>query len=249
MTQNGTPRRRSERRSWRRPGHQRARLAGLGVLLAVLVGCGSAPAPGAGPTTALEQIHAPRGIPPGFEETELGGEGLASIAPNRILLEPGVPLSGVTWTGAAPVAPYTLEVEFTKRYGNDFPCALTFPVAGSHLSLVLGGWGGTVCGLSSLDGLDASRNETRFVRSFPPGARTHVRLEVHRAEVRAALDGVEVVRIDLAGRSLGVREELLPCRPLGIAAFATAVEVHSVRWGPIGLPPVDAVGGERVSRD
>jgi acyl dehydratase len=173
-------------------------------------------------------------IPSGFQETEFGGEGLASIERNRILLEPGVPLAGVTWTGAPPVPPYALEVEFTKRFGNDFPCALTFPVAGAHLSLVLGGWGGTVCGLSSLDGLDASRNETRFLRSFPPGARTHVRVEVSEDAVRVALDGVELVRVEVAGRTLGLRAEVLASRPLGIAAFATAVEVHSIRWGPLG---------------
>jgi len=183
-------------------------------------------------------------IPSGFVETTFGGEGLATIEPNRILLEPGVPLAGVTWTGPLPEAPYTLELEFTKRYGNDFPCALTFPVAGGHLSLVLGGWGGTVCGLSSLDGLDASENLTRFVRAFPPGARTHVRVEVDATLVRAAVDGVEVVRVDLAGRRVDVREELRSSCPLGIAAFATAVEVHAVRWssataavGPAGGAP------------
>ncbi|MEZ6013799.1 MAG: DUF1080 domain-containing protein [Planctomycetota bacterium] len=169
-------------------------------------------------------------IPSGFEETAFGGEGLASIDANRIELEPGVPLSGVTWTGALPSAPYELEVEFTKRFGNDFPCAITFPVAGSWLTLVLGGWGGTVCGLSSLDGEDAARNDTRFVRAFAPGARVLARLEVDEAAVRAWLDGELVVDVALAGRAVGVRPEMLPSRPLGLAAFATSTVVHRVAW-------------------
>lgn len=164
-----------------------------------------------------------------FVETDFGVPGVAAIEKNRIVLEPGAPLAGVTFTGASPKPPYALEVEFTKRFGGDFPCALTFPVADAHLSLVLGGWGGTVCGLSSLDGLDASRNETRFLRAFPPGSRAHVRVEVDSGEVRALLDGVEVVRVALTGRRLGVRAELLPSRPIGVASFATAVEVHAVR--------------------
>jgi hypothetical protein len=239
LYRNGT-----ERRLGREWG---TRVGGLPLVLGGLLGCVSPPAPEPPETVAPSPRDVVRAeIPHGFMETAFGGEGLASIEPNRILLEPGVPLSGVTWTGAPPEAPYTLEVEFTKRYGNDFPCALTFPIAGSHLTLVLGGWGGTVCGLSSLDGLDASRNETRFVRAFPPGVRTEVRVDVQGARVRAVLDGVEVVRIDLAGRSLGVREELSLSRPLGIAAFATAVEVHSVRWGPLAIAYVDRAAGPKI---
>jgi hypothetical protein len=211
--------------------------------LVTLCGCHGPPAPATAHVSAVHVDVVGTSIPLGFRETEFGGEGLASIAGNHILLEPGVPLSGVTWTGVPPEAPYVFEVEFTKRYGNDFPCALTFPVAGSHLSLVLGGWGGTVCGLSSLDGLDASRNETRFVRAFPPGVRTHVRVAVSDEVVCAAIDGVEVVRLALAGRTLGVREELLPSRPLGIASFATAVELHSVRWAPADRARVGAIEG------
>lgn len=228
-------------------GRWNAPLGALGVVLGGLTGCHSQPSPGPAETAQTAQTGQPSPssalratIPSGFMETEFGGEGCASIEANRIVLEPGVPLAGVTWTGESPEVPFVLEVEFTKRYGNDFPCALTFPVAGSHLSLVLGGWGGTVCGLSSLDGLDASRNESRFVRSFPPGVRTHVRVEVRADVVLAALDGVEVVRVELAGRTLGLRAELLPSRPLGIAAFATAVELHSVRWGPVSLAPAPA---------
>lgn len=163
-------------------------------------------------------------------ETEFGGEGLARIEGNALVLDSGVPLSGVTWLGELPRTPYVLEAEFTKRFGSDFPCALTFPVRDAHLTLVLGGWGGTVCGLSSLDGLDAARNDTRFIRDFPAGHRTRVRLEVDDTLVVLTLDGEEVLRTSLTGRELGLRPEMLPSRPLGVAAFATAVEFHTLRW-------------------
>jgi len=150
-----------------------------------------------------------------------------------------VPLAGVTWSDTEggeldlPTSPYWIEVDFTKRFGTDFPCALTFPAAGAHISLVLGGWGGTVCGLSCLDGEDASRNPTRFLRAFPPGVRTALRMEVRDAFVRAWLDGQLVVDVDLTGREVSVRAELLPSRPLGLAAFATAVDFHRVCWGDL----------------
>ncbi len=213
--------------------------AGIALALASL-GCRSVPGappeavqdarPRAAHDAEPEAAHdAGPPIPPGFVATDFGAEDTVTIAPDAVSLEPGAPLSGVTYTGALPTPPYTLAVEFTKRYGSDFPLAITFPVAGSHLSLVLGGWGGTVCGLSSLDGLDAARNATRFVRAFPVGVRTRVELDVEAERVAVRLDGVPVLDVPLAGRAVGVRAELEPCKPLGLAAFATATTIHSFR--------------------
>jgi len=196
----------------------------IGAALGLALGCRSAPAGGAPPP-----VDAGPPIPAGFVPTDFGAEDAVAIEPTGVRLEPGAPLSGVTFTGPLPTPPYTLAVEFTKRYGSDFPLAVTFPVAGSHLSLVLGGWGGTVCGLSSLDGLDAARNATRFVHAFPAGVRTVVELDVEAERVAVRLDGVQVLDASLAGHAVGVRAELEPCKPLGLAAFATATTIHRFR--------------------
>lgn len=51
--------------------------------------------------------------------------------------------------------------------GSDFYCGLTFPVGNSPCcSFIVGGWGGGVVGLSSLDGSDASENETTKYQEF-----------------------------------------------------------------------------------
>ena len=47
--------------------------------------------------------------------------------------------------------------------GGDFFATLTFPVDDSFCTFVTGGWGGDIVGLSSIDGWDASDNETRIV--------------------------------------------------------------------------------------
>ena len=65
-----------------------------------------------------------------------------------------------------------------KIEGADFMCGLTFPVGDSHASLILGGWGGTVAGISSIDGHDASENETSSFISFPKDRWYTIRMRV-----------------------------------------------------------------------
>jgi len=165
-----------------------------------------------------------------FVSTEFGGQGEVTVRDGRLQLGIGNPLTGVTWTGALPPAEYELEVTSRRELGSDFFCGLTFPVGDSHLTLVLGGWGGSVCGLSSLNGLDAAHNETRRTRYFAPGRDCTVRVIVTRDRVAVTLDGEDFLGVALAGRVCGLRPEVLLSRPLGLASFATEASVRSCRW-------------------
>lgn len=149
-----------------------------------------------------------------------------------LVLEPGSPLTGVLLAADLPER-YELEVCAARLQGNDFFCALTFPVAGAHLTLVLGGWGGTVCGLSNLDGLDAAHNDTRRLHHFETGVVQRVRLVVTPARVAVTLAGEPFLACDLRGRQLSLRAEMAPCRPLAVASYATRAAVASVRWRPL----------------
>ena len=165
--------------------------------------------------------------------TSFGGEGPVRIVDRTLEIGFGNPLSGITWQGTFPppgVDRYTLEVVAERVDGNDFFCGLTFPVGTSHLTLVVGGWGGALVGLSSLDGEDAGSNSTATWRAFENGRPYRVRVEVAPERVRAFVDGEQVVDADLGGVVLSLRAEVEPCRPLGIATFTTTARVHSVRW-------------------
>lgn len=59
-----------------------------------------------------------------------------------------------------PVMNYELSLEAMRVDGSDFFCGLTFPVGSNFCSFIVGGWGGGVVGLSSLNSEDASQNET-----------------------------------------------------------------------------------------
>ena len=66
-----------------------------------------------------------------------------------------------------------------------------------------------------------------------PGIYT-VRVTVTSTAVVATLDGEPLCATRLPSTTLSLRPEVLLSRPLGIASFATAAAIHSVRWRPLG---------------
>ena len=166
----------------------------------------------------------------GFQTTDFGGQGEVVVRDGRLQLGSGSPLTGVTWTGALPHGDYELELVGRRESGSDFFCGLTFPVGDAHLTLVLGGWGGSLCGLSSLDGNDAAHNNTRVLRSFQNGRDHTIRLSITPTRVAVAIDGDALLTADLRGHALGVRPEVQLSRPLGLASFATDASFTLLRW-------------------
>lgn len=164
-----------------------------------------------------------------WEQTAFGGEGPVRVAGGAIVLEMGDPLTGVTWTGEAVPPAYEIALEATRLAGSDFFCGLTFPVGPSHCSLILGGWGGTTVGLSSLDGRDASENETTREVKFDDKRWYRVRLSVTATHIRAWLDEQPIVEVATAGRRIGIRPEVDVSRPLGIASYRTRSSLRAIR--------------------
>ena len=165
----------------------------------------------------------------GWEQTSFGGEGPVSVIDGAIVLGMGDPLTGITWTGP-PLPPwFELALEATRLAGSDFFCGLTFPVGQSHCSLILGGWGGTTVGLTSLDGRDASENETTREMRFDDKRWYGVRVAVTATHIRAWLDDQPIVEVATAGRRIGIRPEVEPSRPLGVAAYRTRAGVRAIR--------------------
>lgn len=172
----------------------------------------------------------------GFAVTDFGGQGEVEVKHGRLCLGMGSPLTGVTWTGPVPAGDYELEITARRELGNDFFCGLTFPVGGEHLTLVLGGWGGTLCGLSSLDGNDAANNDTRTLRRFDADRDYTANVTVRAASVACTLDGQTLCAIDPRRHRLGLRPEVQLSRPLGVASFATATAITRLRWRELPAP-------------
>ena len=110
-----------------------------------------------------------------WKPTDFGGQGDVSVKDAAIHLQMGSYMTGVTWTGPVVRMSYEITLDAMRVDGSDFFCGMTFPVAENPCTLVLGGWGGSVCGLSNIGYYDASENETTTFRSFENGRWYHVR--------------------------------------------------------------------------
>jgi hypothetical protein len=165
----------------------------------------------------------------GWKTTQFGGEGDVSVKDGAIVMEAGGMMTGVTWTGKPPRNNYELSLEGKRLDGNDFFCTTTFPVGDDCCSLVVGGWGGMLVGLSSIDGLDASENSTTKIVSFKNKKWYRVRIRVTDAAVEAWIDDEQVVRQPRKGHKFTVRSEVDLCRPLGICTWSTTGAVRNIR--------------------
>ena len=104
----------------------------------------------------------------GWKETDYAGRGNVKIKNGELHIENGLVITGVTFTNKTilPKTNYEMKYEAKKVNGADFFGLLTFPVGDSHASLVTGGWGGAVTGISSINSMDASENDTTVYLKF-----------------------------------------------------------------------------------
>jgi hypothetical protein len=163
-----------------------------------------------------------------------GGENI-SVENGVLKIGMGVELSGVTWTGELPKGEYVIEFEARRVQGNDFFCGLTFPVKGKHATLILGGWGGALVGISSLDNLDASENETGDVYVFEDQKWYKVKLQVSEERIKVWINGASKIDVSLENRVVSMRPgEIEQSVPLGIATWMTASEVRNMVMRELG---------------
>lgn len=172
-----------------------------------------------------------------WKPTPFGGEGEVTAAAGVLTIGMGVDLSGITWTGDFPKQNFEVSLDARRVDGNDFFCGLTFPVGDDHCSLILGGWGGGVVGLSSINGEDAANNATTKIMSFDNNRWYAVRIRVTAERIECFLDDEQVIDQVLADSVLSVRQEVIPSQPLGIATYCTTAEIRGIRWRPVPAPP------------
>lgn len=159
-----------------------------------------------------------------------GGEGEVRVEDGALILPFGSPLTGVTYPGAFPTRDYELECRAARLSGSDFFCGLTFPVQDQHATLVLGGWGGTLTGLSCVDGEDASNNSTRRFVHFETGRDYLIRIRVGGGRLRCFLEDELIVDLVLDDHEFSLRPEVQLTRPLGLSTFLTTGRVSALRY-------------------
>ena len=165
-----------------------------------------------------------------WQPTKFGGEGAVKAENGQIVLETGRSLTGITWAGAdLPKTNYEIALQAMRVEGHDFFAGITFPVAESFCSLILGGWGGSVVGLSSINFLDASENQTSQSIDFENGRWYNVRIRVTPEKIQAWLDERQIIDQDLKDNKISVRIEVEASEPLGIATWKTKGALRDIR--------------------
>ena len=166
-----------------------------------------------------------------WEKTDFAGKGEIFIDKNgSLVLEMGAELSGLHWKGEAlPTTNYEISLQAKRTMGSDFFCGLTFPYNDTHATLILGGWGGSLIGISSLDDFDASENETGDAYIFEDNRWYDIRLKVTSGEIFVWIDDEQVIDVEVEGRKVGMRfGEIEMSVPLGITTFATTGVLRDV---------------------
>lgn len=145
----------------------------------------------------------------------------------------GESITTVKWQGDVPEPPFELRLMAKRVDGTDFFCAITFPVrdGDEFVTLVIGGWGGSVVGISSIDGKDASENETTSYRKFETDVWYKIHLENRANRILVWIDGEKVIDLDTDGKKLSLREgPISDCVPFGLATWQTTGLIKDVRW-------------------
>jgi hypothetical protein len=155
--------------------------------------------------------------------------GQVSVKDGVIRLASGQPATGISWKKEIPKSNYQISLVGRRVEGNDFFCGLTFPVKDQFCTLILGGWGGQVVGLSNVDGNSAVENETTRSVEFKNGQWYRIKLKVTDDALRVWLDDDEVISLETQDHKFSVWWEQEPARPLGIVTWYTTAELKDLK--------------------
>lgn len=184
----------------------------------------------------------------GWVTNDYAGAGEVRVEEGKIIIGTGVALTGIKKKEAPFNSNYEVEVEAMRIEGGDFFCGLTFPVKDAHATLIVGGWGGSLVGFSSIDGMDASENEfTQYMR-FDENKWYKIRLRVTDSKIQAWVDNERMIDANIAGRRISMRAgEIESSVPFGISTFQTTAAIRSikVRQTPDKVPRIALIAGKK----
>ena len=165
----------------------------------------------------------------GWEITKIEDHGKVKVSDSCIILNKGNRITGINYLKEFPGTNYEVTLQAMRVEGSDFFCAMTFPVNGSFCTLVVGGWGGAVVGLSNIDGYDAANNFTAQVKFFTSGVWYNIRLRVTDKMIEAWIDNEKLVDFTIGYYRLSLRMEMEQSIPFGFATYNTIGSLRRIK--------------------
>jgi len=185
----------------------------------------------------------------GWKQSDFFKPGKSSVKDGAIILEKGSKMTGLTYDGKDfPKMNYEVSLESKRVDGRDFFCTTTFPVGDSFCSFVVGGWGGSVTGLSSIDGIDASENQTGQGIEYKNDQWYKIRIRVTDKRVETWIDKEQTVDLDTSDVKLGIRIECNVSTPFGIASYDTVGAVKDIKVRNLSVAEIKEVAKKSIKK-
>jgi hypothetical protein len=166
----------------------------------------------------------------GWKAADFRDAGKVHVKDGAIVMEKGSTMTGLAYTRADfPKVDYEVSFEGRRIAGDDFFCTTIFPVGETFCSFVVGGWGGTIVGLSNVNSENASANITTATKDFETDKWYKFRLRVTKDHIKAWIDDQAIVDLETTDRRIDLHGACAPCKPFGLATWKTTGAVRAVR--------------------
>lgn len=167
------------------------------------------------------------------KDYDFKNHGPIAVEDGVLTLGKGSPASGVRIKGEFPKMNYEVEFEARRVDGSDFFCGLTFPIQESHCTLIIGGWGGGVVGLSNIDTMAAVENETTRYLEVEDNRWYKVALTVSEQQIQVWIDNLEYANVKTKEHKFDIWWEQEPARPFGLVSWNTGAEFRNIQIKPV----------------
>ena len=157
------------------------------------------------------------------------GHGKTAVKDGAIRMDRGKLQTGITWTGDFPRDNYEVSLEAMRTDGSDFFCGMTFPVGEQPCTLIVGGWGGSVVGLSNVNDQHAAENETTRTMEFANNHWYSIRLVVTSKNLEAWIGSQRLIDLPREGRRFSVWWEQERVKPFGVSTWDTGAALRNLR--------------------
>jgi hypothetical protein len=164
-----------------------------------------------------------------YTGNEFQKPGKVEFRNDTLSISAGDPYGGVSLASDFMKDHYEVSLQARRTGGNDIFCGILFPVGKDYCSMVLGGWGNSLSGLSMINGLFASENETAYPESFTNHVWVDVTLRVSPDAIRVFTGTNEIISQEREDRLIEPYPGLEVFEPFGFFTYETDAEIRRVR--------------------